>query len=79
MTRLANDSELRARMGCAARAMYERMFTPQAVLPLLLDFYQSVIEAYAPGYARATQPAKRFHHPWSPGQIPLGILDPEPL
>jgi len=47
MSRLANDPELRARMGRAARKNYEQTFTPQAVLPLLVDFYQNVIDRYS--------------------------------
>jgi len=43
MVRLANDSDLRVRMGLAARRRYEQLFTPQAVLPVLVDFYQAVI------------------------------------
>jgi hypothetical protein len=29
-------------MGAAARMRYEKLFTPQAVLPLLVDFYEGV-------------------------------------
>jgi glycosyltransferase involved in cell wall biosynthesis len=46
MTRLAGDATLRKKMGRAARVKYERMFSPPVVLPLLLDFYERVIEGH---------------------------------
>jgi glycosyltransferase involved in cell wall biosynthesis len=49
MVRLASDSDLRKRMGIAARKRYEQLFTPQAVLPVLVDFYQAVISKHATG------------------------------
>lgn len=39
MTQLATDPQRRAAMGRAARARYEAMFSPAAVLPLLRDHY----------------------------------------
>jgi glycosyltransferase involved in cell wall biosynthesis len=39
MQRLASDSELRARMGRAARERYLKLFAPDAVLPVLVDTY----------------------------------------
>jgi hypothetical protein len=45
-------------MGTAARRKYEELFTPAAVVPLLIDFYKHVIdapEACGNGHAR---------HPW---------------
>lgn len=39
MLLLARDGELRAAMGRAARARYERMFSPKVVVPLLLETY----------------------------------------
>ena len=47
MSRLAGDPDLRHRMGVAARKRYEQLFTPQAVLPLLIDFYKLIIERRA--------------------------------
>ncbi len=43
MTRMATDADLRTRMGAAARLKYEQLFTPEVVLPVLLDFYDGVI------------------------------------
>ncbi|MBD0370766.1 MAG: glycosyltransferase family 4 protein [Pyrinomonadaceae bacterium] len=42
MHRLASDVELRARMGLAARARYEQLFTPDIVLPIMLNTYDRV-------------------------------------
>lgn len=42
MVRLASDSDLRQRLGSAARKKYERLFTPAMVLPVLIDFYERV-------------------------------------
>jgi glycosyltransferase involved in cell wall biosynthesis len=70
MHRLAGDVSLRARMGRAARARYEKLFTPDIVLPMMLNTYDRVARtkngaasslaaaASAPGMAA-------FHlHPW---------------
>ena len=40
MMRLAGDPALRASLGRAGRARYEATYSPQAVLPLLLETYQ---------------------------------------
>src|SRR6185295_13631830 len=37
MLRLALDNDLREQMGLAARSRYEKLFSPQVVLPLMLD------------------------------------------
>lgn len=50
MLRLARDTALRQRMGIAARRKYEQLFTPEVVLPVLLDCYERVI-ARTPGAA----------------------------
>jgi glycosyltransferase involved in cell wall biosynthesis len=42
MTLLARDPELRLKMGRAARARYEQLFSPEAVLPALVDTYRRV-------------------------------------
>ncbi len=44
MTRLAGDPALRASMGRAGRARYEATYSPQAVLPLLLETYQRLLD-----------------------------------
>ncbi|MDT5295440.1 MAG: hypothetical protein QOJ76_2320 [Acidobacteriota bacterium] len=43
MMRLAGDPALRASMGRAGRARYEETYSPQAVLPLLLETYQRLL------------------------------------
>lgn len=45
MQRLASDPELRARMGKAARQRYLDLFSPNAVLPLLVKTYSRVLGA----------------------------------
>ena len=47
MLRLSRDVDLRQRMGRAARKRYEQLFTPEVVLPLLVDFYEHVVEKHA--------------------------------
>jgi glycosyltransferase involved in cell wall biosynthesis len=51
MVRLARDSGLRQRMGTAARKRYEQLFTPEAVLPVLIDFYERVAGVRTAGAA----------------------------
>lgn len=43
MMRLAGDPALRASMGRAGRARYEATYSPEAVLPLLLETYQRLL------------------------------------
>jgi glycosyltransferase involved in cell wall biosynthesis len=47
MVRLSRDSDLRQRMGLAARKKYEQLFTPEVVLPVLVDFYERVVAGHA--------------------------------
>lgn len=47
LTCLAQNPELRARMGHAARARYEKLFSPGAALPVLLQAYQRVASGAA--------------------------------
>ena len=63
MTRLAADADLRARMGRAARARYEQLFTARAVLPLLVNFYQRAMSDHAANNGSATPP--EVMHPWA--------------
>jgi glycosyltransferase involved in cell wall biosynthesis len=56
MVRLT-DPALRKEMGLAARKRYEELFTPRAVLPMLLDFYNGIVEG------GSASPA--LNHPWS--------------
>jgi len=43
MLLLARDSELRKRMGIAARQRYRELFSPKVVMPLMLDIYSRVV------------------------------------
>jgi glycosyltransferase involved in cell wall biosynthesis len=65
MARLAGDADLRYRMGVAARKKYEQLFTPEAVLPLLIDFYERVMDRHAAavGSTNASRPTE-LKHPW---------------
>ena len=66
MSRLAGDGELRRRMGVAARKRYEQLFTPDAVLPLLMNFYERVVaEHHATGNGKNHLPDEAAAHPWS--------------
>ena len=60
MLRLAGDRDLRDAMGSAARARYESLFSPAAVLPLILKTYQRVS---GNGHQAAKENGHR--HPWA--------------
>ncbi|HEX8556586.1 MAG TPA: glycosyltransferase family 4 protein [Pyrinomonadaceae bacterium] len=66
MTRLACDPALRRAMGAAARRKYRQLFTADAVMPLLTDFYRRVIDGRdAPGGGREGQAGGPPFHPWT--------------
>jgi glycosyltransferase involved in cell wall biosynthesis len=69
MVRLAADAQLRRRMGLAARKRYEQFFTPRVVLPLLVDFYERVVDRHSAGENGGSNNGQRSHarliHPWS--------------
>jgi len=50
-------------MGAAARRKYEQLFTPAAVLPVLLDLYTSMIESTRTG-KHVDNNRQRPSHPW---------------
>ena len=58
MIRMSGDAELRRRMGTAAREKYEQLFTPQAVLPVLLDFYEHMLNG-------RSSFERELKHPWA--------------
>ncbi len=64
MSRLSSDPELRRRMGLAARKKYEQLFTPRVVLPLLMDFYERVVNG-SDATNNASRPREELCHPWS--------------
>ena len=57
MNVLASDHQLRKRMGRAARARYEKLFSPEVVVPMLMDTYRRT----------ATRRVNEnvSHHPWT--------------
>ena len=62
MLRLAADAELRGAMGRAARARYERFFSPAAVLPLILQTYKRLS---GNGHHVAPSAGNGHVHPWA--------------
>ena len=67
MARMAADVDLRRRMGAAARRRYEQLFTPEAVVPVLLDFYEQVIHRHSTNGQAGTNGHRRLtelSHPW---------------
>jgi glycosyltransferase involved in cell wall biosynthesis len=65
MSKLAADAALRHAMGVAARKRYEELFTPGAVLPLLLDFYEDVTGRNGHYHNGSHHNNGRPTHPWS--------------
>jgi glycosyltransferase involved in cell wall biosynthesis len=63
MSRLAADPSLRASMGRAARRRYEEIFSPAAVLPLMLNTYMR-IAATREMKATTVQSLGTNLHPW---------------
>jgi glycosyltransferase involved in cell wall biosynthesis len=65
--RLARDPQLRKRMGEAARKRYEQIFSPEAVLPLLLDTYQRLAGGELP---KSPASSRSFGiHPWARAEV----------
>lgn len=65
LERVAGDAALRRSMGLAAREQYRRLFTSEAVMPLLTDFYGRVMAAHgAQKNGRAAGRSKEIRHPW---------------
>jgi glycosyltransferase involved in cell wall biosynthesis len=61
MLRLASDRELRIRMGRAARARYEELFSPAVIVPMLIDTYRRAATKSSNGNGNHTQASS---HPW---------------
>ncbi|HEY2963208.1 MAG TPA: glycosyltransferase [Pyrinomonadaceae bacterium] len=62
--KLAADAAVRQAMGLAARKRYEELFTPRAVLPLLVDFYEGVMGRnghHHNGRVPSTHPWSKFN------------------
>lgn len=63
MLRLAEDVELRKRMGGAAKDRYQKLFSPDVVLPLMVDIYQRVRRN---GHHPDEPVSRNGHlHPWA--------------
>lgn len=62
MVRMATDVDMRRSMGAVARMKYEQLFTPAAVLPVLLNFYEDVVERH--GTVDCSGNHRRSLHPW---------------
>ncbi|HVG34800.1 MAG TPA: glycosyltransferase family 4 protein, partial [Pyrinomonadaceae bacterium] len=65
--RLARDTELRVRMGEAARSRYQKLFSPKAVLPVILETYRRVAAGKSVDGAPTGNGNKEHHHPWVNG------------
>jgi glycosyltransferase involved in cell wall biosynthesis len=64
MLRLAGDASLRARMGRAGLERYKKLFSPGAVLPVMLSTYKRV--AGRNGSNHRAEPNHNGHaHPWT--------------
>jgi len=61
MLLLARDSELRKRMGIAAKERYRELFSPKVVMPLMLDIYRRVVSN---GHSREVSGNGKLH-PWA--------------
>jgi glycosyltransferase involved in cell wall biosynthesis len=61
MLRLARDGELRQKMGVAARERYCRLFSPEVVIPLMLETYRRVVNN---GNAHTASGPVQMH-PWA--------------
>ena len=65
MLRLALDEGLRRKMGAAAQERYEKLFSPRAVVPLMLETYQRITNK-----AGQSTSAARKDHPWRNNSAP---------
>ena len=63
MLQLARDSRRREEMGAAAKLRYEQLFSPRAVVPLMLDTYSRVTHNYH-DFPKAISETKDVH-PWA--------------
>lgn len=63
IVRLAQDAELRHRMGAAAKVRYQKFFSPKVVVPLMVETYRRVTRN---GHAAAETITGNGHlHPWA--------------
>ena len=62
MLRLSQQPESRQQMGQAAYRQYERLFSPEAVVPLMLETYARVVKN---GQSGIGDNSGNNHHPWA--------------
>ncbi|MDQ5846816.1 MAG: glycosyltransferase [Acidobacteriota bacterium] len=63
MLRLAQDDDLRRAMGAAAKERYQKLFSPQVVVPLMIETYRRVTQN---GHHVPEPVSANGHfHPWS--------------
>ena len=74
MSRLIADPALRRRMGAAAKARYERLFSAEAALPVLVACYERMQERTAGAPALSQPVPARLHHPWAGGRVVAELL-----
>jgi glycosyltransferase involved in cell wall biosynthesis len=65
MIRLAEDRQLRERMGRAARKRYEKLFSPRLTLPLMLDTYRRITNGNGNHLAHVPPNGNGLLHPWA--------------
>lgn len=62
MLQLANDLDLRKRMGAAAQERYQKFFSPKVVVPLMVETYERVKRN---GHLPDVTPSRNGQHPWA--------------
>src|SRR5215212_6752140 len=63
MILLASDHELRARLGHEARARYEKLFSPEVVVPMLMDTYRRTATK------NGNHHSQTLEHPWTAPRV----------
>src|SRR6185369_11608905 len=61
ITFLAQNPQQRSKMGQASRERYKKLFSPRAVVPLMLETYDRISKEN--GHARQSK-SELSHHPW---------------
>jgi glycosyltransferase involved in cell wall biosynthesis len=65
MLQLADDPPLRARMGVAAKFRYEELFSPDSVLPVVMNRYRAVISGKNNQRQGDNAEGNEISHPWA--------------
>jgi glycosyltransferase involved in cell wall biosynthesis len=61
ITFLAQNPQQRSKMGHASRERYKKLFSPRAVVPLMLETYDRISKENGHGRQSKSGPS---HHPW---------------